>query len=281
MQKLFHRILVPVDFSFRSIKAVEKAVVTAAAYQCSVTLLHVVTVRPIATVAVAEGHLHVPYDLIDNRQEIEFQLAKLVDKAQRKSPVPVTVTTDIVWGHWEEAVIDYIQRNSIDCVMIGQRSRFKKKRHMLLNPDKIADAANVPVITIPVNKKLTSLKSIVIPITDFFPVRKLLYGLYIAAHNNAAIELLGIEQEQNSEVTDYYLKKSADWLLGHGVTAKVTKVQHRNTAAAVTEFANEHETDLLILNPGLQTTMPGWWSSLIGNIIQKYSLPPVMTVNPA
>ena len=281
MQKLFHRILVPVDFSFRSIKAVEKAVLTAAAYQCSVTLLHVVTVRPIATVAVAEGHLHIPYDLIDNRQEIEFQLARLVDKAQKKSPLPVTVTTDIVWGHWEEAVIDYIHLNSIDCVMIGQRSRFKKKRHMLLNPDTIAAAANVPVITIPVNKKLTCLKSIVIPITDFFPIRKLLYGMYIATHNNAAIELLGIEQEQNSEVTDYCLKKSADWLLGHGITAKVTKVQHHNTAAAVTEFANEHETDLLILNPGLQTTMPGWWSSLVGNIIQKYSLPPVLTVNPA
>lgn len=281
MQKLFHRILVPVDFSFRSLKAAEKAVATAADYQCSVTLLHVVDRHPFATVALTEGHMHVPYDLIDNRQELEFQLAKLVDRSLGKVKSPVSVSTNIVCGQWDDVVIEYVQHNNIDCVMVGQRSRFRRKRHMLLNPDKIADATNIPVITIPVNKKLISLKSIVIPVTDFFPIRKLLYGMYIASHNHATIELLGIEQEQNSEVTEYYLKKSNDWLLQHGVTAKVTKVQHQNTAAAVTEFANEHETDLLILNPGLQTTMPGWWSSLLGNIIQKYSLPPVMTVNPA
>lgn len=281
MQKMFHKILVPVDFSFRSIKAAEKAVATAAAYHCSVTLLHVVARHPFATVALAEGHLHVPYDLIDNRQELEFQLAKLVDKAVQKAPSPVSVSTSIVWGQWDDAVIEYVRNHSIDCVMVGQRSRFKRKRHMLLNPDKIADATNVPVITLPVNKKMIGIKSIVIPVTDFFPIRKLLYGLYIATQNDASIELLAVEQEQNSEVTDYYLKKSADWLLQHGGIVKVTRVQRNNISAAVTDFANEHGTDLLILNPGLQTTMPGWWSSFLGNIIQKYSLPPVMTVNPS
>lgn len=281
MQKLFHRILVPVDFSFRSSKAVEKAMVTAAAYQCSVTLLHVVNVHPFATIAMTEGHMHVPYELIDNRAELEFQLARLADKGLRKISSPVSVTTDIVRGQWDDAVIDYVKLHAIDCVMVGQRSRFKTKRHMLFNPDKVAGAANVPVITIPVNKSIIGIKSIVIPVTDFLPIRKLLYGLYIALHNRATIELLGIECEQDSEVTGYYLKKSNEWLLQHGVMAKVTMVHHKNTAAAVTEFANEHDTDLLILNPGLQTTMPGWWSSLLGNIIQKYSLPPVMTVNPA
>ena len=40
---------------------------------------------------------------------------------------------------------------------------------MLLNPDKIAEATRVPIITIPANHRMTKLYSILIPITDFFP----------------------------------------------------------------------------------------------------------------
>lgn len=281
MQKLFHRILVPVDFSFRSVKAAEKAVKTAAVYQSSVTLLHVVTKNADAAVNAAPSPMHVPYDHIADRQELEFQLAKLADRTVRKIQPPVAVTTDIVTGIWDDTVINYVRNYSFDCMIIGQQGGFATKRHMRLNADKIADAANIPVVTIPANRKLISLKSITIPVTDFFPVRKLLYGVYLASRNHASIDLLGIEQEQNNEVTDYYLRKATDWLLQHGVTVKVTKVQHTNTAAAITEFVNKNETDLLILNPGLKTTMPGWRSSLMGMITKKYSLPPVMTVNPA
>jgi nucleotide-binding universal stress UspA family protein len=281
MEKLFHKILVPVDFSFRSVKAVEKAIATAAAYKCSITLLHAVTQHPFATIALTEGHTQVPYDLIDNRTELEYQLAKLVDHALKKVNGFIPVHTAIVHGHWDDAVIDYVNRYSIDCVMVGQRSRFQRKRKLLLNPDKVAASTHVPVITIPVNKNITRVKKIVVPVTDFLPVRKLQYAEYIARYSKATVELLVIEQETRQQVTGNYVQTAMEWLRSCGARVKVAFVKHTNTAAAVRDYAAQKGADLLILNPGVQTTLPGWWSSLLGNIIQKYSLPPVMTVTPS
>ena len=47
MQKLFNKILVPVDFTERSEKAVEKAGEIAAQFNCSVYLLHVRYLSPL------------------------------------------------------------------------------------------------------------------------------------------------------------------------------------------------------------------------------------------
>ena len=281
MEKLFHKILVPVDFSFRSIKAVEKALVTAAAYRCAVTLLHTVPVHPFAAIALTEGHTHIPYELIDNRAEIEYQLVKMADKVLKRINTPIQLQLRITRGNWDDAVIECIKRDGIDCVIIGQRSRFHRKRKMFLNPDKIAASTGVAVLTLPLNKSLINIKSIVIPVTDFLPKRKLMYGMYLASHCNATIELLGIDNSRSYPHHNSFLLRSYSLLAEeYGVKTKMSIVEGKSTAKAVFDYTKSHSTDLVVLNPGLQTIMPGWWSSLLTNIIQKYSSPSVLTVTP-
>src|SRR5207237_2738847 len=88
-------------------------------------------------------------------------------------------------------IIDVVNPNNNDLVVIGQKSNFLQKRKMVINPDLIAEKTNAPVITIPSNRRLTRLYSIVIPITDFLPVRKLMYGVYIAINLDSTIILSG------------------------------------------------------------------------------------------
>lgn len=282
MEHLFQKILVPVDFSFRSIKAVEKAMVTAAAYRCSVTLLHTVPLHPFAAIAVTEGHTHVPYELIDNRAEIEYQLVKMADRVLKRIATPVPVYLRVTRGNWDEEVIDCIKREQIDCVIIGQRSRFHRKRKMFLNPDKIAASTHVPVLTIPLNKSLLNIKSIVIPVTDFLPKRKLMYGMYLASQSNATIELLGIDPSNHrpQQHQSFLLKSYSMLAEEYGLKATMATVEGKSTAKAVYDYTQTHNTDLVVLNPGVQTIMPGWWSWLFSNIIQKYSGPSVLTVTP-
>ncbi|MEP7111136.1 MAG: hypothetical protein ABI760_24280 [Ferruginibacter sp.] len=53
-----------------------------------------------------------------------------------------------------------------------------------------------------------------------------------------------------------------------------------NVAEAVNQFAMIKSADLVILNSGTETKMPSLFSFLLGNAIQKYTAPPVLTVNP-
>ncbi len=281
MQKLFNKILVPVDFSSKSRTAMEKALEIARQYKCSIHLLHVVTIAPFEAVAMAEGHMAIPYNMIDNKNELTFQLEKLRNHLNFISGNSVSVQYTIINGTWNQAIIDFVAQNEIDLVLIGQKGRALNKRKMHLKPDVIAERANVPVITVPSNRRLTKLYSIVIPITDFLPVRKLMYGIYLAYEYDTTIKLLGIENDKTNEQVQYYLAKARQIIADNcDVRVETEIIVSQNVAEAVNQFAMYRSADLIIVNPGSQTKMPGFFSSLLGNILQKYSAPPVLTVNP-
>jgi hypothetical protein len=107
-----------------------------------------------------------------------------------------------------------------------------------------------------------------------------MYGIYIASRYTTTIKLLGIGNEQMKEKVQYYLKKSYQLIHDNcNVKVELESIFSENVADAVNHFAATHSADLLIVNPGTQTQMPGLISSLLGHVIQRYSKPPVMTIN--
>jgi len=280
MQKLFNRILVPVDFSSKTKTIVEKAMDIAKQYDCSIHLLHVFTISPFSAVAATGGHITVPYKIIDNRKELEYRLAKLVDYIGLLSDRPIKVDYSVLMGSWNQVIIDLINEGGVDLVLIGQKGRLSSKRKMFLNPDTIASKTNVPVITVPSNRRLTKLYSIVIPVTDFLPLRKLMYGIYIASKYNTTLKLLSIETQSTREKVRACSRKAYELVYDNStVKVEMEITTADNVAEAVNNFALTNSADLIIVNPGTQTKMPGLFSSLLGNIIQKYSAPPVLTIN--
>lgn len=281
MQKLFNKILVPVDFSAKSKIAAEKAIEIARQCNCSIHLLYVSTTSVFVSVGMAEGHAAIPLRMIDNEKELDFEMEKIVKNINLLSGNSIITEYQIVSGTWHQAIIDFIGENEIDLVLIGQKGSLAGKRKMHLNPNFIAEKTNVPVITIPSNRALTRIYSIIIPVTDFLPVRKLMYGMYMASFCNAVIKLLAIQNNQTKQLLQYYLAK-ANNLIRDNCNIKIESetIVNKNVAEGITDFAMSHSTDLIIVNPGGQSKMPGFFSSLLGNIIQKYSAPPVLTVNP-
>lgn len=281
MQKLFTQILVPVDFSPKSRMAVEEAAALAYLYECDLHLLHVIPLTTFTSLAAGEGPVTSAFDVVDNSGEAERKLLELSAFAKSKSGNLLSVHHACVPGTWNRSVIDYMTEQHIDLLVTGQKSTLPGKRKISLNPDIIAERTSVPVITIPSNKQLTRLFSIVIPVTEFLPVKKLMYGIYMGSRQATTIKLLAVENEKSQASVQHYLKKSYQ-LIRDNCTVKVEleTVRNNNVAAAVHDFAKAHAVDLIILNPGTQTRMPGFLSSLLGRFIQKYAAPPVMTVAP-
>ena len=284
MQKLFNNILVPVDFTRFSKKAIESAVETANVYDCHVHLLHVSAISSLVSVAVAEGHVFVPENITDNQKELEYKLENLKNECQQLLENKRSVFAYVAKGLWNETIIDSVLSHKIDLVIIGQQGRSFRKRKMLFDANKIAQKTNIPVITIPENRRLTGLTSIVIPITDFLPVKKLMYGVYIAQQFNATIRLLGVEDSKDIyqvKKVQHYLKKSFQLIRDNcTVPVEMASTSGRNVADAVNNYAFKSAADLIIINPGKQTRMPGFFAPLLGKFLQKFSAPPVLTVNP-
>jgi nucleotide-binding universal stress UspA family protein len=279
MRKLFNKILIPVDFSAKSRSVVTKAVNLAKLYDCDIHLLHVISTSPFAVIASAEGHMFIPFNAMSNQDELERQLKKICAQTRLVSDYNLKIDYSLLKGRWEEELIELVKRKKIDLVLIGQTARLNVKRKMLLNPDKIAEATKVPVITIPSNRRMTKLYSILIPVTDFLPVRKLIYGVYIASAYNTTIKLLGIESNETKEMVADNLEKAVKFIRDyHNIMVQREIVSSQNIADTINKYAIREAADLVILNPDSQTKMPGFLSSLFGNIIQKYSAPPILTV---
>ena len=284
MQKLFNNILVPVDFSRISKRAFEKAIDFANKYKCNIHLLHVVTFTPMTAMAMAEGHVFIPYSIIDNQKELEFQLENLKCKYENQLENKGSIFTHLQKGLWDESIIDFVLQNKIDLVMIGLQRKRLHKRKSLFNANRIAEKISAPVITVPENKRLVRLISVLIPITDFLPVKKLMYGVYVAQNDNATIRLLGVE-DQNDNIqckkVQHYLKKSFQLIRDNcTVPVEIATTSGRNVAEAINQYTYKNPMDLIIVNPGRQSRMPGLFASFFGNFLQKVSAPPVLTVNP-
>ena len=279
MQKLFNKILVPIDFSRKSKAVVTKAVNLAKTYDCDIHLLHVISTSPFDAVSSAGGHMFIPFNALSNREELERQLERLCDQIRIMSDFTLKVSYSLFKGLWEETLVDVVKFKNIDLILIGQTESAKSKRKMLLNPDDIAERTRVPVITIPANRRMTKLYSILIPVTDFLPVRKMLYGIHIASAYNTTITLLGIESHKTKELVAQNLEKSFQFLKDYDrIMVEKEIISSENIANAVNEYATKVAADLVIVNPESQTKMPGFLSSIFGNTLQKFSSPPVLTI---
>lgn len=280
MNKLFNKILIPVDFSEKLVLTAEDIIDFAKQYDCSIHLISVITISALSAVSMPGGHIPIPYNA-DNKAQLEPRLKIIADNLFMHSGTQIQVSYSVVYGTWDHVIIDLINEENFDVVLIVQKGKPNKKIKMVVNPDSIGAKTNVPVITVPSNRRLTRLYSIIIPITDFVPVRKLMYGIYIASKFTTTLKLLGIENRNTQEKVQFYLRKSYQLIHDNSsVQVEMETVRGENVAQTINQFAMRTSADLVIVNPGTQTKMTGFLSSWLGNILQKFSAPPVMTVNP-
>jgi K+-sensing histidine kinase KdpD len=120
-------------------------------------------------------------------------------------------------------------------------------------------------------------------VTDFLPVKKLMYGIYVAQNDNATIKLLGVENENDNDQSrrvHHYLQKSFQLIRDNcSVTVEIATTSGRNVAEAINQYAYKNPMDLIIVNPDKKNRISGSFVSFLANIIQKISVPPVLTIS--
>jgi hypothetical protein len=274
--------LVPIDFSRGSRRIAENALALAQHYHCSIHLLHVNTISPFSAIALAEGHTLIPFTLIDNKEESSHQLKKLSNHIQSLSNNMIEIQYSTMAGQWNQSIISYVNLHQIDLVLHSEMPRKSFFQDMGWEPDLIATQTGVPVISIPSRQQEYKMHSMVIPLTDFLPVRKLMYGIYIATKFNTTIKLLGIKNRKTKDKVELYLKKSAD-LIQTSSQVKVEQelVESEQIAHSINYFSIKQSADLIIVNPHTQTKRSGFFSSFYRRHIYPNHQPTMLTINPS
>lgn len=281
MQKLFNKILIPIDFNSQSKILLEKAVEMALQYNCIIHLLHAIPSYNVAYCSLVSGGMMLPLNPLDEKVALEIKMNKLCNIIPQELKDTRGACYTISTGNWDEAIINLVQENHFDLIFIDRTSLFLFSKKIVLNPDKISQVTGMPVISIPLEKRPTKLGAIVIPVTNFLPLRKLMYGIYLAEASNTILKLVAIENKTNYKVR-YYLTKCFSLVRDNcRIPIELETVTCNNVAEAVNIFAGSHATDLIIVNPGTQTKMPGFFARLTGGCLQKYSASTILTVCPA
>ena len=126
---VFHKVLVPIDFSDGSLAALSQAMVLAKAFDTSVTLLHVIPQLDSATgLAFEPEAMMAGWRLPENAAELEQRLQtgarqQLDDLATQYRSDGVDVHTEVRWGAAFREIIHAVQEEGHDLVVAGTRGR--------------------------------------------------------------------------------------------------------------------------------------------------------------
>lgn len=218
-------------------------------------------------------------------KSFDARLNKLVEKYRGQLQNGLKIVMHTKSGNRNLAAIDYIMQNNIDLVLdVLPVSKFRPgKSH--LDANKIASKTNAAVITIPEYRKLDHLYSMVIPVTDFMPLKKLMYGIYLAKQYNTTIHLLGIADKQNYMETkrvQKYLQRSYQLIQDNcNVPTDMTIKDGQNITKTVKEYAANKDVDLVIINSEHENHFGGMLPGFLTGFSQKKNSSPILTIGQA
>ncbi|MFB6157497.1 MAG: universal stress protein [Haloferacaceae archaeon] len=138
---MYEHILLPIDGSEGTDRAVEHAVGHAVEYGADLYVLHVVDVN----VAAVEGAADVLERLEDAGERLVSDAMGLADDAGVPA-VEGTVTRGTPHRH----ILDYVDQYDIDLVVMGTHGRSGVERYLLGSvTEKVVRLSDVPVLTVP------------------------------------------------------------------------------------------------------------------------------------
>lgn len=275
MQKLFNNILVPVNTSSPE-KRVEKAVELANIYNCNIHLLSISHSSGSNGLA---GKIVRMFSLAKKtgEQKTGEHLQTLSKKFQHQLHKGLKIFSHSEQGNKNEVAIDYILSNKIDLVVDTIDPGYFKKKPSGFDVNLIAGKTSAAVITVPEGRLIHRLYSIVIPVTDSIPLKKLMYGIYMARYYNITFHLLGITHEHDSDYNqkvEKYLHRSYRLIRDHcDVPVDMIRRSGTDVIEVAREYSVNNNADLVIVSPDRKKI--DWLS----DIMQKKIYPPVLTIS--
>jgi hypothetical protein len=278
MQKLFTKILVPVNFNRNTNWSVDKAVQLANKFDCDILLLHVQpppsTIPFLYNAFFSDSFIRSPSD------DLEMKIKELEIQYKSKLKQGLMMTSVILVGYWQAVMKDVIIAEHIDLTLIPRSNKRLGSaviRHININ--KLSQQTNCPIMTITRNFNANHLENIVVPVFDLLPVRKLTMVTYLSFATSACIYLMGKDDSATTKNGKGYLMRAYQLLNEFGKLNIQCALQgNEDSADSTLAYAKNVNANLIVVNPGKESHLRGWWNKVRGKYLCRESDIPVLTV---
>jgi nucleotide-binding universal stress UspA family protein len=291
----FQQILVPVDFSPFSDKAVEYAIELAKQFSARITLLHAIVL--FHDDVDEEQRLQQYHQLITQRESSAQE--HIEGNRQSVHQQGIQVNTEIIRGiSASDVILEYLHQHSYDLVVMGTHGHTGLK-HLLLGSvaEKVVRFSPVPVLTVHRSIQKFQIRKILVPI-DFSPYSKEAadYAFLFAQKFGATIEFIHVIEQEihpafyasgvdsifeiDPSLKDRVIENLQEFIEDQKIEGIPIRFLVREGKAhkEIVEYAKENEVDLItIATHGLT----GLDYILLGSTTEKvvrWSSCPVLTV---
>jgi nucleotide-binding universal stress UspA family protein len=277
----FERILIPVDFSLNTEVAVKKAINLATPGSSVLYLLHVSQSNLLRDNAA--DTLPSPTAEFKALQEIKLQQWQ---SAIEETEPGLTVLTHITNNSKvEESIIAFSREVSPSLIIIGKNNHhsFFPFLNTVISPH-IAEQTNCPVLTVKPGSIKKGLRTIVMPVSDFFPHRKIDVLSMLSARmllNVHLITVLNNNQSPDSLTASALLQSMKAIRNRFHCNVQHAIIHSNNKAIATLRYAENINADMLLVNPETEATITTWISKKdITDVLKPASQLQVLSVQP-
>jgi nucleotide-binding universal stress UspA family protein len=267
------KIIVPVDFSNSSVKALENAVSIAKRVDGEIGIIHVNKLKTFGSVF--GGHT-----TSESVGMIEKNMESLLKSIDFKN-VPVTHT--LRTGNVAKEVLQYAEESNAYLIIIGTHGESGHiESWMGGNAYKIINSAPCPVLNMPETDKPFDLKKIVAPIDTTITTRhKIPFTAELANFYRAEIFVLGVCVDESTEFVnrlDSYCYQVRKFLNQANVPNEYEFVTGSNITTMTIDYAKKINADLIVTMTDHDSGNI-FMSSHAQQMVTKSPLP-VLTINP-
>lgn len=261
----------------------DKAVQLANEFDADLFLLHVQS--PLIPLPfVYEGVYVSSGNTLNVTKEMTGKMNSIVKEYSPMLKPGLTMNSSVVLGGWLSMMKESVIANQIDLILVP-RSHQKNFGTLLyqLNINSICYQTRCPVLTITPELEVGGLKNIVVPVGHFLPIRKLTFATFLARRFEARVHLTasGSNAEGKDINNTICLAKSYQLLNKYAQVQIHYPADDNNTTAADSlAYAKSVNADLIVINPGRESKLRKWFSSLFGKYIYRESNIPILTVLP-
>lgn len=279
MERLLKQILVVVDFSAKCRQVLDSILPMANELKCDIHLLYVLQPSVLPFTFSRHQLIAVKSDLTamatSRMMAMQGDYITRMDKGR-------FIYSHVMEGTIEHSVRSFTMKHEIDLVIVTHRRRFAWSNWLnRININRLTKKIQCPVLNIPESAHIHRIQNIVLPVTNVLPLRKIMFASYLAQYHQARIHLVAIQEssQDNTVKDDSYLYKSYQLLRDNtNLAIECHPVAGENIADTTLQYAQKVNADLIVVQPGKESELPGFLNNIFSRFLFSASRIPVMAV---
>ncbi|MEO8151241.1 MAG: universal stress protein [Bacteroidia bacterium] len=278
------KILVPIDFSANSIKALDYAARLAKLTQAEIMLAHVVETMPVTSDPFRFSNPEIQsYDSIIMDSSTKH-LKQVADEYANKNGIAINAVS--LTGRTHREIVSFSEKIKSDLIVMGTHGVSGFREFIAgSNTFRVVSDVMCPVLSVQEKSGSPDFKNILVPFRDKPHSReKVNYAIELAKIYGATLHIIGIDTEQSEE----HLRRiqlEADQIIDiigkSGLTGKLKVVSADYRSELVLDYAKEVNADLLVVMADMDRDSLKEY--FIGPFVQQvvnHSTIPVFSIRP-